>query len=122
MCAMCAVRSGSWLVLMSLALTLPIQGCSGGYPLPPTRCDEWCDATKGGVCQDYYGPANCVAECEQTELDMDACRPAFDAVVSCFRHSPDALAQRCTYDNQPDDCDTEAQWLAACVSARGQML
>lgn len=113
---------GGWLWLMGAAFALPVQACSGGYPLAPTPCDEWCDATKGGFCQEYYGPASCVAECEQNDMDMDACRPAFDAMISCFRHSPHALEQRCAYDDLPDDCATESQWLGACVAARGQTL
>jgi hypothetical protein len=112
------VRSGRWILLTSLALALPVQACSGGYPLPPTRCDEWCDATKGGSCQDYYGPASCVAECESGNVDVAACSAPFDAVITCFRHSPRALEQRCSYDNVPDDCDAEAQTLAQCVASQ----
>jgi hypothetical protein len=111
------MRSGSWLWLMGTAFALPVQACSGGYPLAPTPCDEWCDATKGGFCRDYYFPATCVAECERGNMDADACRPAFDATISCFRRSPHALEQRCAYDNVPDDCSEESQWLATCVAA-----
>lgn len=109
------MRSGAWLVVGGLALTLPIEGCSGGYPLPPTRCDEWCDATKGGYCQDYYLPASCVVECEQAHLSHEACKDQFDLALSCFRSSPRALKQRCVYDNQPDDCESEAQALTVCA-------
>lgn len=103
---------------MSLALALPTHACSGGYPLPPTRCDEFCDATKGGFCPDYYGPANCVANCESSNTDAEACRVPFDATISCFRKSPSAIAQRCVYDNLPDDCENEYQALMSCVGAQ----
>lgn len=112
------MRAGSWLALMGLALALPTPACSGGYPLPPTRCDEFCDATKGGFCQEYYGPANCVAQCESSNTDSEACRVPFDATVACFRTSPHALKQRCAYDNLPDDCEGEQQLLMACVGAQ----
>ena len=92
-----------------LGLTLPLGACSGGYPLPPTRCDEWCDATRGGLCEEYYDPAGCVVECEQVELDSDACSATFDAALSCFRNHPHALEQRCVYDTAPDDCQNEFQ-------------
>src|SRR5437667_451142 len=42
---------------IALAAAVGAGGCSGGYPLPPTRCDEWCDATKAGACVNYYDPA-----------------------------------------------------------------
>ncbi len=107
------MRSGAWSLLVGLALT--VLGCSGGYPLPPTRCDEWCDGTKGVVCQDYYDPADCVASCEQGNLDAEACRAQFDLVLGCFRHSPNALKQRCAYDDVPDDCENELELLVTCV-------
>jgi hypothetical protein len=107
------MRSGVWLAL--LGLTLPLGSCSGGYPLPPTRCDEWCDVTKGGTCEEYYNPANCVVECEQAEIGTDECKAPFDAALTCFRHSPNAVGQRCVYDAAPDDCENEWQWLMACA-------
>ena len=110
------MRAGTWLALISLAVTLPTLACSGGYPLPPTRCDEFCDVTKGGFCQDYYNPASCVANCESSETDAEACRTLFDATLSCFRSSPRALPQRCAYDDQTDDCSVELALLLNCVS------
>ena len=99
------MRSGAWLVL--LGLTLPLGSCSGGYPLPPTRCDEWCDVTKGAICQEYYNPASCVAQCEQARLDREECSVTFDSALSCFRNHPLALEQRCIFDGMPDDCQDE---------------
>jgi hypothetical protein len=103
---------------MSFLLTLPVQGCSGGYPLPPTRCDEWCHATKGQTCQDHYDPASCVASCENADLDSEACRAQFDAVITCFRNSPSALEQRCIYGDAPDDCELESEALGLCLGAQ----
>jgi hypothetical protein len=108
------MRFGLRLVCCGLGLAL--GGCSGGYPLPPTRCDEWCDATKGRMCEDYYEPASCVAQCEQAQLDVEACRSQFDAVLSCFRHSPGVLHQACVYDGKPDDCDTQLSVFDACIT------
>lgn len=113
------MRAVKWLALMSLALALPMPACSGDYPLPPTRCDEYCDVTKGGFCQDSYQPASCVAQCESGDLDGEICREPFDAVLSCFRASPRALPQRCAYDNVPDDCASEQEMLGLCATFRG---
>lgn len=107
------MRLGVWLAL--LGLTLPLGSCSGDYPLPPTRCDEWCHVTQGDMCEDYYNPASCVVQCEQAELDAEVCRALFDAALTCFRNSPNALAQRCVYNDMPDDCENELQLLMACV-------
>ena len=113
------MRAVWWLALTSLALALPLPACSGGYPLPPTRCDEFCDATKGGFCQDDYQPASCVAECESSNTDREICRAAFDEVMSCFRASPRAREQRCAYDDVPDDCASEQELLGLCVTSGG---
>ena len=107
------MRLGVWLAL--LGLTLSLGSCSGGYPLPPTRCDEWCDVTRGGTCEEYYNPANCVVECEQSKLDADSCNAELDATLACFRANRNAVEQRCVYDAAPDDCENEWQWLMACV-------
>jgi hypothetical protein len=107
------MRSGLWLVL--LGLTLPLGSCSGGYPLPPTRCDEWCDVTKGATCEEYYDPASCVVRCEQVGLDAEGCSAQLDVTLTCFRGSRNAIAQRCAYDEVPDDCENEVQALTACV-------
>lgn len=112
------MRAARAWIPIGLALALPVPACSGGYPLPPTRCDEFCDATKGGFCQDYYGPASCVAQCEQSNTDAEACRALFDATLRCFRSSPRALEQRCVYDGQPDDCEAETSLLLACVASQ----
>jgi hypothetical protein len=113
------MRLGAWLALgLGLALACGVGACSGGYPLPPTRCDDWCDATKGGQCEEWYQPASCVSECEESDTDGDACRAEFDASVRCFRESPVAVKQLCSYDNDVHDCQIEAQALSVCVYSR----
>jgi hypothetical protein len=100
---------------LGVVFAFGVGACSGGYPLPPTRCDDWCDATKGGECEEWYQPASCVSQCEQSNSDREACRAQFDASVSCFRQSPVALKQLCTYDNNVHDCQAELQALSMCV-------
>jgi len=114
------MRSGTSLVLVGFWLALPVPACSGGYPLSPTKCDEWCDATKAGICKDYYDPSACVATCESENLDAEPCLVPFDAVVKCFVNSPNALRQRCVWDEQSDDCEVEVQALGLCLSAHPQ--
>jgi hypothetical protein len=119
------MRSGAWLALLGLALGPAAGACSGGYPLPPTRCDDWCDVTKAMQCEDYYEPAGCVSQCEQGHLSAEECRPQMDAVLSCFRATPGATKQLCvytpiSYDNvgappMPYACQLEAAALTECV-------
>jgi hypothetical protein len=111
------MRPGAWSIVAGLALALPLEGCSGGYPLPPTRCDEWCDVTRGAQCQDWYNPASCVAQCEEAHLSVPECSDQFDATLACFRRSPNALRQRCFYDTTPDDCSNEVALLSSCSGA-----
>jgi hypothetical protein len=107
------MRLGVWLALLSL--TLPLGSCSGGYPLPPTRCDEWCDVTRGAACEQYYDPAGCVVQCEEIDVDTERCSPQLDIALSCFRSSPTAIERRCVYDGLPDECDNEVTALMECV-------
>ena len=102
--------------MVLLGLTLPVGSCSGGYPLPPTRCDEWCDVTKGATCEEYYDPAGCVIRCEEVDLGTERCSAQLDATLSCFRSIRNATEQRCVYDAVPDDCENEVQLLMGCVS------
>jgi hypothetical protein len=100
-------------------LPLTFGGCSGGYPLEPTRCDELCHVTKGPGCARDYDPVSCVITCEQTNLDADACRAQLDSVVTCFRDVPGAVDQQCDY-FLPDEmrsCRRERELLILCARA-----
>lgn len=109
------MRSGVWLLL-----PLSFGGCSGGYSLEPTRCDDLCHATQGQFCPDSYDPAACVVLCERNDLDAEPCWEAFDAVVACFRDTPGAAEQRCDYATPPEQmaCVAEESALAFCVQAQ----
>lgn len=103
-------------VWLGWALALP--SCAGDYSLPPTPCDDFCHATRGGGCLDGYEPAACVASCEATGTDTEECRPYLDAVVQCFEQAPDALELRCTYRYdalQFPPCSAELTSLSNCV-------
>ena len=69
------------------------------------------------MCEEYYNPASCVAQCEQAGLDQERCSSEFDAGLSCFRNHPDAPEQRCTYyNNSPWDCANEVMDLTNCAA------
>lgn len=106
------------MLLGGLVLALPVEGCSGGYPLEPTPCDDWCDATRG-ECEAWYDPAGCVARCEQNNIDADECRTLFDVALDCFRHRPNAVSEDCFFflNANPNDCEKAQQALLACVGA-----
>jgi hypothetical protein len=102
--------------VLALAAWLALGACSGGYPLPPTPCDEYCDATKGDSCPEYYNPAGCVSNCEQNKAAPAECRAQLDAVIGCFHAHPEAAAQRCSFNFEtPRACSQEESGLAACA-------
>lgn len=106
------MRLGAWLCV---SVALLGGACSGGYPLEPTACDDWCDATQGrwlSSCQDY-SPAGCVSQCEVQQLDQPECRPAYDVAIECFRTTPGASSQRCYYPQEPL-CQDEVVDLMTC--------
>jgi hypothetical protein len=129
------MRSGAWLWAMLVPTAVLSSGaCSGGYPLEPTRCDDWCDATHGPLeCYETkYDPAGCVSRCEGLSLDLEQCRGQFDAAVSCYRTTPDAKRPVCYYNYNPDPttfepppqgpCDAPKQALLNCVGAELQIV
>jgi hypothetical protein len=118
------MRSGAW--SWAVVALLGSGGCSGGYPLPPTRCDDWCDATKGLQCE-YYSPASCVSECESTHFDDPSCSAAMDAVLTCFNHTPGAAEEQCTYEldqttgtYERRPCQSESEALGTCAAVTFQ--
>lgn len=91
--------------------------CSGGYPLPPTACDEYCNATLGNYCPDWYDPANCVAECEQQHAAPPECRAELDALIGCYKDHPNAPQERCSFDpNRLPSCAGETLTLQICAN------
>jgi len=110
------MRLGVWLTLAP-GLACALVACSGGYPLPPTRCDEWCDATKGPTCAQFYDPASCVSSCEQMHYGAEACRTQLDAVIGCYRKNPSAVDDQCGFNSMPSPCNDESTALGGCVAA-----
>jgi hypothetical protein len=96
-----------------------LAGCAGDYPLPPTRCDEWCDATKGGSCVEYYDPAGCVSSCEAARTSGRECAAEFDATIACYRRNPRAAALLCDFSVQEQPCQPEVFALGICTTQFG---
>lgn len=117
------MRLGAWL---SGGALLAAGACSGGYPLPPTPCDDLCDASQGtwsGTCWEYE-PAQCVAQCESQGLYEEPCRPLFDALVTCHRSEPSANRGDCSSgfgSGETRPCHDELSSLLTCVSLRYQL-
>jgi hypothetical protein len=97
-------------------IALGCSGCQDEYPIAPTRCDQWCEATKSTQCG-YYDPAACVASCESQGYGGESCTEAFDAALACFRHAPD-LASYCSWRTPYDSlsCQVEQQALYRCAT------
>ncbi|RYZ04021.1 MAG: hypothetical protein EOO73_25545 [Myxococcales bacterium] len=112
------MRSGVWLLILPLSF----GGCSGGYPLEPTPCDELCHLTKGPGCAEDYQPAACVVSCEQSHFDAEPCRQLRDAMIACYRATPGAAEQRCDYWTPLEQhaCAAEYGAFATCVSFFGE--
>jgi hypothetical protein len=114
------MRAGAWLVVV-VSLGLLPSACSGGYPLAPTRCDDWCHVTHGNSCGDSYRPAECVSSCESARLDTPECRAQLDAVISCYASTPNAAQAPCRLEYSPSlvalPCAAEQEALAGCRAA-----
>lgn len=110
-----------WLGTCSLLLAAAIGACSGGYPLEPTPCDDWCHATQGGYayCGGYYDPASCVSQCEEDGSGRPECSAQLEAATNCYRSDPAALSAQCDYDFDPnappEHCQLEAAALSLCA-------
>ena len=114
------MRLGAWLCAGSLCLALG-GGCSGGYSLPPTPCDDWCHVTRGSYgysCSYGYYPAQCVSQCESEELGNEHCTAQFQAALTCYRDTPGATTASCYYNPDPfyvPPCRPEALALMECA-------
>ncbi|HYP91566.1 MAG TPA: hypothetical protein VEQ59_25535 [Polyangiaceae bacterium] len=114
------MRSAAWISASARRLAaglLLLGACAGDYSLPPTRCDEWCDVTRGGRCEDDYKPADCVSSCEAAHMPQTACGAELAAVLACYRNHPDAVAEQC-YFVPGASCTTESTALGACTAAQ----
>jgi hypothetical protein len=113
------MRLGAWLAIVAFTLgsASTLASCSGGYPLAPTRCDEWCDATRSHC--EYYDPAGCVSSCEAGGMDNETCRPQLDAVIRCYRSNPSASANLC-FSREGGPCAVENTALGECTFLRFQ--
>ena len=103
-----------WPALSLLALAT--GACSGGYPLEPTLCDDFCNVTQGSIpyCSDY-DPAQCVVQCEAGDLTRAACRGELDALLDCVRREPTAISDQCSYSPGPRACQGETATLLFCI-------
>jgi len=102
--------------LLAIALAGWCMSCQGGYPLPATRCDDWCDAEQTLECGSY-DPAGCVASCERRYLDAPACQQVLDIAIQCLRRTPTReLACETWLVKGPPPCADESQNLDRCAS------
>lgn len=101
----------------SLLLAGAPAGCQGEYPLEPTACDHWCDASKPLRCGSYE-PAECVSQCEFQGISQGACADVLEAAVTCLRDTPD-LGGYCqgAWGYQPEGrpCSRQEYALLACA-------
>src|SRR5262245_36118956 len=95
--------------------------CQGGYPLPATDCDDWCEATQRGKCP-ADDPVECVATCEAANKgevqrgprgfvvgpSRTKCPHEVDKLVACLMSAPDAVFS-CDYEQrtQTGTCPNE---------------
>lgn len=101
---------------------LALGSCQGGYPIAPTDCDRWCEATKELQCS-YYDPAGCVASCEQEKLTaIPACRSLFDDALSCYEGAtiPCDPDDPFFYFEGPWPCQSEESALRSCAARHRQ--
>lgn len=95
---------------VALASALSAISCQGDYPIPATRCDQWCELTRQRLCEDS-GPAECVMSCERAGLGSAQCQVEFEAALSCIQNTPPI---RCDlYEARP--CSDSIQLLSSCA-------
>jgi hypothetical protein len=71
------------------ASVLATSACQGDYPLAPTRCDNWCQATQRAGCAKDW-PDTCILDCENLRLvpPGEDCARTFDKLVACYAATP----------------------------------
>lgn len=102
-----------------LPVLLALSSCSDPYPLPPTRCDDFCYATQRAGCLED-DPEGCVSECESRGFLRQApeCGQAWDARNACYLEAAGSEFT-CVEDlSAPsgDLCMDERRALIGCVS------
>ena len=98
---------------------LVASACQDGYPLEPTRCDDWCWATERVACG-FADPAECVAQCEADQrVPMDPeCLTLWKPMIDCYLALPDeALCPRMIglQDGSQTPCNEESVRYYECV-------
>ena len=90
------------------------SGCQDGYPIAPTQCDEWCEASHGLACV-RYDPAGCVFTCRERGGDAPECAGEFAPVLACLRDVPKrpVACEGERYEDRP--CWAELSVFAACT-------
>jgi hypothetical protein len=105
----------------ALAVLCACFGCQGGYPIPASQCDQWCDASQLTFCGNY-DPAGCVLTCNQRGGDATECRTELDTLLACLRNqsSHELECQTWLYEGTPPCLDEEyAYELCAAPHAPG---
>ena len=99
---------------------LLLGACQGDYPLEPTNCDRWCEATKEKQCG-YYSPAGCVVGCEETHITRAECSNQFNAALACYEQSEIPCDEDDPYFYYPGPypCEQEEIALGACTAQFG---
>lgn len=98
--------------MSAVVVAVLASGCQGEYPLEPTLCDQWCEATHGFSC-DFYDPAACVAECEERGYTHDeSCQQPFFEALACVRKVTD---WECFSASLAQPCQVEIQALYECA-------
>jgi hypothetical protein len=106
-----------WAALLGL-------GCQGGYPIPASQCDQWCDAAKVPCAAMYVtstDPAECVRNCVRRGGDATECEAELDVTVACLREPASAYSDCSTRleNGQPRVCDQEQTAYEQCTIRHG---
>lgn len=98
--------------------TLPIA-CASEYDAPPTRCDYFCAVTQRIDCPDD-DPVDCVGDCERERSGrLAGCDGDFEALIDCYRDTPDNLFTCRSDESHTDACHDERLALELCAADSG---
>jgi hypothetical protein len=102
---------------LALAALFAGIGCQGGYPIPASQCDQWCDAFAPALCSSY-DPAECVLSCSQRGGDATECHAELETLLACLRSkSPHELAcETWGFNGTQQPCFGEEQSYEECTS------